>query len=566
MQTLKIKELTMRGFKNSQGEKSYTLGQYTQITGDNAQGKTTIGEAIAWTLLGTTLAGNDKADSSLVNDSLDSMECAIKYEDENGEHEVIRSKKSAVSVKLDGTKVSQTKLNAEVFNKDIFLSVFNPSYFPNLDPTPARNLLVRILPRVSNEEVLSSLDKLFAEKLTKYSSKLIDTNGYLKELRASLRKTEDDKTRSTGSIESKRTMLAQIVVPNELNFDNVEISGLKDNLEVISELKPSLVDVSTLLEERAKVREEIALLNSKKVELEDTKNLQIEVSELRGQYKSLNTQLKETYKLGDFCHCCNQPISEEHQATITMGIVEKLSDIEEMAKNKTNTITEIENRNKKIEENFLKELEIVRNRLVQKLSSLDTSEIEKQNHKATEDFERSVSSQKDSIKARMIELEAEQKKVDQNNMQRAYLLQQKTTLDANIQTESKDIQKFNASMKEYNILISAVQSFNSKYIDILTKKIEQHLGKVSIVIQEIKDGEIKECFRLFYEGREYKVLSNSEKIRVGIEIANLIMNCLNIKCPIFIDNAESISDYCKPDTQIIESSVVKGQTHLIVNC
>lgn len=565
MQLLDIKKITMRGFKNSKEEKSYTLGHFTQITGDNAQGKTTIGDAIAWTLYGSNLAGNDKADSTLVNKELDSMECIVNYEDENGEHEVVRSKKSAVSVKLDGTKVSQTKLNTELFNKDIFLSVFNPSYFPNLDPTPARNLLVKILPRVNKEEVLSVLDNVFAEKLTKYSNRLIDTNGYLKELRASLKKTEDNIIRSSGSIESKKTILGPIVVPDELVFNKAEISELKDNLEVISELKPNLVDVSTMLEERAKVREEIALLNNNKLELEDTKKLQNELSELRGQYKALNTQLKEAYKLGDFCHCCNQPISEDHKVDITMEIVEKLSEIEEMAKSKTEAITEIEGNNKKKEERFLNKQEIEKNKLVQKLSSLDTSEVEKQNNNAIENFEKSVVIQRNSIKTRMTELETEQRMVDQNNMKRVYLLQQKSTLEANIESENKEIKKFNDQIKEYNILISAVQSFNSKYIEILTNNIQQHLGKVSIVIQEIKDGEIKECFKLFYEGREYKLLSNSEEIRVGIEIANLIMNCLNIKCPIFIDNAESISDYCKPLTQIIESSVVKGQSNMIVS-
>jgi DNA repair exonuclease SbcCD ATPase subunit len=563
MQILNIKELIMKGFKNSAEETSYTLGQFTQITGDNGQGKTTIGDAIAWTLYGSNLGGS-VSDSDLVNNGLDSMECTVKYEDENGEHELLRRKKSAISVKLDGTKVSQTKLNTELFSKDIFLSVFNPSYFINLDPTPARNLLVKILPKVSNEEVLSSIDRLFSEKLSKYPDRLVDTNKYLKDLRGALSKTDDNLIHLSGSLKSKKTMLGEIIVPDEIFFNKTKLSELKDNLEVISELKPSLVDISILLKERDKVREEIALLNSEKLELEDTKKLQYDLSELRGQYKALNTQLKDAYKLGDFCQCCNQPISEDHKTEIAMGVVDKLSDIEESAKSKTAAITEIEDKNKKKEKTFLDKIETERTKLVQKLKSLDTSETEKQNKIAIDDFEKSVVSQKNAIKVNITELETEQRKVEQSNMKRIYLIQQKTTLEGNIETENKDIEKFNGHIKEYNILMSAVKSFNSKYLEILTKSIQQHLGKVTLVLQEIKDGEIKECFRLYYEDKEYKTVSNSEKIRVGIEMANLIMKCLKIKCPIFLDNAESISDYCRPDTQIIEASVVKKQKQLIV--
>lgn len=60
------------------------------------------------------------------------------------------------------------------------------------------------------------------------------------------------------------------------------------------------------------------------------------------------------------------------------------------------------------------------------------------------------------------------------------------------------------------------------------------------------------------------MLSYSERIKAGLEIGNLIMSLTNTKFPIFIDNAESITTYSIPDTQIIEARVKEGTAELEV--
>jgi hypothetical protein len=60
------------------------------------------------------------------------------------------------------------------------------------------------------------------------------------------------------------------------------------------------------------------------------------------------------------------------------------------------------------------------------------------------------------------------------------------------------------------------------------------------------------------------MLSYSERIKAGLEIANLIIGLKNIKFPVFIDNAESITTYTAPDTQIIETRVKEGTAELEV--
>jgi hypothetical protein len=70
-------------------------------------------------------------------------------------------------------------------------------------------------------------------------------------------------------------------------------------------------------------------------------------------------------------------------------------------------------------------------------------------------------------------------------------------------------------------------------------------------------GEVKDCFEVLYDDKELMLLSNSERVRVGLEISNLINNKTGLKIPLFLDNAESITHYEKPDTQIVEAVVVR---------
>jgi hypothetical protein len=102
----------------------------------------------------------------------------------------------------------------------------------------------------------------------------------------------------------------------------------------------------------------------------------------------------------------------------------------------------------------------------------------------------------------------------------------------------------------------------------MTKRIELMLdglkmNKTEIVLTEIvkTTGEIKDCFRFSYDGRDYRCLSLSEKVRAGLEIAVLIQKLSGREYPIFIDNGESICSFGNVDLtgQIIITRVVKGQ-------
>jgi DNA repair exonuclease SbcCD ATPase subunit len=89
------------------------------------------------------------------------------------------------------------------------------------------------------------------------------------------------------------------------------------------------------------------------------------------------------------------------------------------------------------------------------------------------------------------------------------------------------------------------------------------MNRAEIVLTEVvrSTGEVKDCFRFSYEGRDYRCLSLSEKIKAGLEVSDLIKRLSSRNYPVFIDNAESICsiDNIKPFGQVICARVVRGE-------
>jgi hypothetical protein len=95
------------------------------------------------------------------------------------------------------------------------------------------------------------------------------------------------------------------------------------------------------------------------------------------------------------------------------------------------------------------------------------------------------------------------------------------------------------------------------------------MNSTEIVLTEIvkSTGELKDCFRFSYDGRDYKCLSLSEKIRAGLEVSVLIQRLTGRNYPIFVDNGESICRFGNVQIpgQVIVSRAVKGQTLQVIH-
>ena len=92
------------------------------------------------------------------------------------------------------------------------------------------------------------------------------------------------------------------------------------------------------------------------------------------------------------------------------------------------------------------------------------------------------------------------------------------------------------------------------------EKINQYLDKVDLQFcrENKSNNNITECCDIHYEGREYKKLSKSQQARACLEIANLFNHLSGMKVPIFLDDAESITNIPHiENTQMFISLVMK---------
>ena len=88
------------------------------------------------------------------------------------------------------------------------------------------------------------------------------------------------------------------------------------------------------------------------------------------------------------------------------------------------------------------------------------------------------------------------------------------------------------------------------------------MNRVAISLYEVAKttGEIRDVFKFTYEDRPYVCLSGSERIRAGLEVAELIKGMVGVDYPVFIDDAERVPviDNVRPSGQIFAAIVVNG--------
>lgn len=504
-----ITNISMKGFKNHVEEVSFDLNEKTFITGPNGSGKTTIGEAIVWCLLGTDLVGNERATNRLLNSDSKNMEVEMDFIFQGENFNLLRSKKGTKNdIYLNGNIAKVQDLVQFYRDKDTFLSIFNPSYFPSLAPKDAKELLNNILKPIKNEDVFNQISEYERNLLIDNNFK--NPNLFLENKREELKEIEKDIIFSEGFISAKNE---EIEIPEEMNFDSTELNGLYETLKNINETITRLERVDKPALEPNSVERELSIC--------------------RDEYKRLDYDLGSLNSVIE-CPKCKTAIDLDIKTK--SNLVERMKSL--AIEGKELAARSIES--KKNNEQLLKEYS----------ETLEKNKIE------IEELKISC----EPIQKQINELELKRIKVEANNSTRLSLLKLQEDNQAKIIKAKAEIEKGDSTKDNIKSQIDAAKSFNSTRLKMQSSNIDIYLKEVSIQFEKLtKDGEVKDDFKILYEGREFNSLSNSERIKAGLEIANLIINQIDMKIPIFIDNAESITEYMAPDTQVIDARVVAGQ-------
>lgn len=196
--SLRFEKISFKNFRIHENV-SFDLGDLTYISGDNFTGKTSIMHGICYALYGVSFFGQSNIDN-LMRENTNNVEVSLVFSDQNHQpHTLTRTRKGdKTGIVLDSRTIRQEDIASMLCDKDLFLSMFNPSYLPELG-TGAREILECNLPDVPNESVLEQLSEQERSCLAGYV--ISDPVLMLKECRASLKELATEKARLGGQID-----------------------------------------------------------------------------------------------------------------------------------------------------------------------------------------------------------------------------------------------------------------------------------------------------------------------------------------------------------------------------
>lgn len=593
---IKIKTLKLENFK---GIKNLTIDfkDTTNIYGDNAVGKTTIFDAYSWLLW-------DK-------DSLNRKDFAIKPYDKNGDE--VHNLESVVEgdFSFDDTDLNLKKIYKEVWTKkrgstqaeftghttdyyinavpvkkkeyneriesvlseDNFNLLSNPLYFNQfLVKTERREILLSLIEDVKPEDIIAKNKDLEDLDLETY------TVDELKKIaKDSARKINKD----IESIPARIDELDKSKI-HDIDFDALEFRK-RSTLPAIKEIDEKLADASKMAEGMTEITEKITALQKEKSDLAEkyqeellkvkNKNNELKIQEEKDKERDLRTREyiprieneietfrdewqevhKEQYQ-GDFkCPTCGQDLLpdqiEKTMANFNKKKSEKLASIEEKAKDLKIKIEECEKLIAIYEVKEYKEEDLP-------IEPIRLQEIEKELDEAKAklsdfslDNKKDLLEKKDSLSA---DLEEINKKLS--------LQGQNEKIDERIKELEKQEKELAKAYEEQQRIIYLCEEYTKAYVDLVSDKINDSFDLVKFKLFENQiNGGITETCEVTFKGVPYSDLNNAAKINAGLDVINSLSDKLDLKVPIFIDNAESVNELIKTDTQLVRLVVSKDK-------
>lgn len=567
---MKVKNICIKGFKGYEEEVIYNLSEYTEIEGGNRLGKTTIGEAIVWNLYGCNLEGNEKADTILMNNNSSEMYVIMDFELDGKEYRLTRKKAKTLALRLNEKKIAQKELVKLIPNKELFLSIFNPVTFLQLSPTQARKTLLSMLPPIDHTKVLEVNDAWDKATIVyKYDS----INEGIKTLTTLSKESKDLLNYKQGQEETFKNLLITAMEEPSINLEKLMLSDReKQTLKFLEEELKSIrdfrvpIDTGDITKHEAlqyNIETKINIIKSQKYESSNAlgiKEMELELASLRGEYKTLQNTLNKINNLGNVCRECGQEIPQ----VLKDGQVEEIKSQMEILKQTADTyntsIDILKNMDIEEEKEFgiKKEKEIAEQNTLLEQVKQEIFDIKKKGSEAVQEFEEQRKSNEEKYKSEREKILAKDQQY-QNAVIKMEARNKNIKMYEDKQKEvTEEIKTLKKEIKEYDIEKRFLQDYNSMYCNYVGDILSKNLNRVTIELFKINNstGEIADDFKVKFDGRDISLLSNSERVLLGLELANMFNKSLGIELPTFVDNKECILDIPLIGCQMIMAKVV----------
>ena len=497
---IKFKTLFLHNFK-SHRDLTVNFGEMTKITGENTKGKSSILEAIPWLFYSVDVLGS-KSDPTPINYEYDHT--LVKLHFVVDEKDVLLSRgiekgKATYYINDVPSKAKEyEELVKSLFDKDLFLSLYNPSYYFTLKWNEQRELLLRYVSAPANKEVFAQLPKQQAEKL----GELVKKHS-LADLEKIHRDNKNKKDKAYIAAQSKTKTLQEQSYEEFNRLDHsIDIQAAKEEMAKLTEQIEQIERVTKSADENNRIYNEIESNIDSLIKRRDKMQKQAE-------------KLKDE-KIEDICRVCKQPLNNEARQAAEAEKQQRVDQFKE-------EYAAVVEKRQKLEQDLKKYAYI------------------------------GISVQLDQLR----EFERERMKL----WEHIQGSQKYAQLEEQLAKAREDEEATLANLNESIFIIDAIKAFAAKEAEMMADKVQALFTTLSLRLFKVNkgDGEIKPDFEIEMDGKPYRKLSLSESIRAGLELRDVLSQQSGIIAPCMVDNAESITRFKQPNGQLIVSRVVPGQ-------
>ncbi len=596
---IKIDYIRLENFK---GVESFLLklgGESATVTGENGTGKTTLADAFFWLFDNSNL--DQRSNFNIVKldengvpvDKLDAMaESGLWFGSKNIKlKKIYRQKwvKKAGSLEpvfsgyttdhfINDEPLSKKEYDAQLSDLDtkIFRSLSDSLYFCGRSDTKwRRDILFDLCGTITDDQIFELYDKFKPlrvnlqgtthtayRKICKKKQKDIQTQ--LTELPAMIRALKESAPDISGLDEAE--------LRKKLDAIDTKISDQKNDIDRIKRQKRIALLESEMVEVVTQAKKELAELTNGN----DANKLYYEMDQNQRDYENLEYRLKELIKKREqliehwkhlnskifkpsiHCYACGQELPEDQVALQKHKFnQEKADELKAINKDGQKTKTEID-----ALQEMLDDLS-KRNKDLKKQLDNDEDVL----NEKEERIETELSQKQEAIQKQIIELqsvkddEIDYSLEDQRSKIKSLLLDltQVDKIDRQIERYTENQKKFASEYETIEKDLFLLDEFDRLKTEEIEKTVNSKFDLTDWKLFEIlQNGNIRDICEPIFNGVPFSSdLNTGARINVGLDCINVLSEHFGIKCPVFVDNAESITNWIPIDSQVIRLRATK---------